>query len=218
MWTAAEVMSRFVEAADTERRTPSKGMQQARTCWPAYRFDAEDRKGWTEDDQADEQNRWAETKGAKADAVSRYNECVEWGLTYIDATKTREIVWTWAFCQVISGRSFKKECQRKGWVRATAYRRLYRTFDLISFHLNNEGLLLRPAALQWVRQIDQSGVTESSTVKKSANAIPFSPAFISEKSKDTLNTPVAMEEFVAHLEAVNDARRKSFAKRFGRVA
>jgi hypothetical protein len=34
----------------------------------------------------------------------------------------------WAFCQVISSRSFKKECQRKGWVRATAYRRLDHAF------------------------------------------------------------------------------------------
>lgn len=185
-WTAPEVMSRFVEAADTERRTPSKGMQQARTCWPAYRFDDEDRKGWTDDDKAEEQNRWAETKGAKADAVSRYDECVEWGLTYIDATVTREIVWTWAFCQAISGRSFKKECKRKGWVRATAYRRLYRAFDLISFHLNNESVLWRPAALQWVRQQDHSIVDVCSTVGDcaSAPAVPFTPSFRTEPSTD----------------------------------
>lgn len=184
-WTPAEVMSRFVEAADTERRTPSKGMQQARTCWPAYRFDAEDRKGWTEGDQADEQNRWAETKGAKSDAVSRYDECIEWGLTYIDATKTREIVWTWAFCQVISGKSFSKECRKKGWARPTAYRRLHTAFERISFHLNNERILLRPAALNWVRQQDPSNVEVCSTVRNSASAaVPFTPSFQTEPSTD----------------------------------
>jgi hypothetical protein len=185
MWTAAEVMSRFVEAADTERRTPSKGMQQARTCWPAYGYSTEDREGWTDDNKAEEQNRWADTKGAKADAVSRYDECVEWGITYIVATKTRDIVWTWAFCQAISGRSFKKECHRKGWVRATAYRRLYATFDAISFNLNNERILLRPAALQWVRQQSPSIVDVCSTVGNSASAaIPFTSSFQIEPSTD----------------------------------
>lgn len=151
-WTPTDVMSRFVEAADTERRTPGKGMPMAKTCWPAYRFDLDDRKGWTEADKADEQRRWAETRGAKADAVSRYDECIEWGVTHITSNETRLIVWTWAFCQVMN-RHFTTECKRRGWTRATAYRRLTRAFEQISGILNNDSVLLRQAAHHWVRQM-----------------------------------------------------------------
>lgn len=210
-WTASVVMDRFVEAADTERRSPSRGMPMAGTCWPGYRFSEEDREGWTDADKADEQQRWAETKGAKSDAVSRYDEVVAWGLNCIPDVMTRRIVWTWAFCIVIPGRSFSKACEVNGWARPTAYRRLTAAMERISANLSNTNTLLRVSAYDWVRQQPPPVASICATdeaIAPAPSAIKFTPSYRTEKSRDLLQTPKAIAEFTQHRDRVNAERRR----------
>ncbi|WP_156927823.1 hypothetical protein [Bradyrhizobium sp. Tv2a-2] len=127
----------------------------------------------------------------------------------------RELIWAWArWAADVDPRPFSKICDHNGWARATAYARLERLWDHLLFNFGNAFIPFRPAADRWARLASQPIVINEARV---ADCAPVKhAAFISEKSTDTLKTPDAIAAFVAHLEDVNEHRRRALVKRLGR--
>lgn len=140
--TSRLITARFIEAADVERRLPRVSGPRTGSWWPAFDFTSEDRAGWTDQDRADDRERWSARRDITAGELSRYSEVVDWTVEHVPE-KMRQMVWTWAFCQVIPGWSFVTACNRHGWARSTAYSRLERLWDRLSVTFSNERKLLR---------------------------------------------------------------------------
>lgn len=215
MWNDEIVKARFVEAADTERRLPNRKLSTASGYWPTYNYENDDMRGWDQQARDDHLEKVAGRKPATSGQVTRHEECLNWTINLISLEERRKLVWAWAFCKA-NDRDFGKECQRRGWARPTAYRRLTAVFNSIADQLRNNNVMLRMPADRWARQESQDRVDECVTIKNSARAVPLhTPSFfISEKSKDMLTTPKAVAAFVAHVENVNDNRRKALIRRF----
>lgn len=222
MWTPDDVRARFIEAVDIELRISVKGMSACGNGWPTYRFDKEDRAGWDDIAKLDDLEKWKGRKFTTSAEQSRWQEVVfDWRL--LVPIERRDLIWDFAECRA-RGWSFSKYCEDRGLVRMTAYRRVDRVLENLAKHFALEARSLRPASDRWVlqsidsqdteRDINQVRVEETPAPKRP----PHHPAFISEKSVDTLKTREAIDAFVAHLEDINDARRKAFIRRMKRHA
>lgn len=172
------IRARFMEAADVERRLPKVRGPRAGSYWPGYGFDKEEREGWTDEDTAEDRQRWAARRDVTAAELSRYAEVIGWTIDHIHHVEMRRLVWMWAACQVIPGRSFVAACDRKGLVRSTAYARLERLWKRLDAEFRKTGLLLRfPLAGEGGQNSGSEahiGV-EYSQAAQSASAIPHTP-------------------------------------------
>ena len=210
MWTAEVVRIRYVEAAGTERFLSALRLPTANGYWPEFHYDAEDRAGWDQAARDDHLAIWQGRGTAKADALSRHQECLTWTIERVTDPQRRRLVWSFAFCRAYK-RDFGKLCKERGWVKTTAYNRLNRVWDHLAFNLNNDAVFLREAAPYWVghetpRMACVSGTKGNRDAEISA--IPFTPSFRTEPSRDLLVTPEGVADFTAHLDAVNKERRK----------
>lgn len=219
MWTSETVRIRFVEAAGTERFLSALRLPTANGYWPEFQYDEDDRSGWDQAARDDHLAIWQGRGTAKADALSRYQECLSWTIERITDPERRRLVWAFAFCRAYK-RDFGKECRERGWVKTTAYNRLNRVWDHLAFNFNNERLLLREASPFWVGHETQPIIEIALEEKKSdsATAQVLHPPFLAEKPTDRLKSPEAIAAFVAHLEDVNDQRRKDRARRLRKVS
>lgn len=140
MWTPDIVRSRFIEAADVERRSPRErlGPSTKLGYWPEFQATFEDMTGWGSKRLAEEREMRFRRLPPSSAAISRYEEVLlVWTAEYLDTEYERKLVWFWAFSQS-GGRSFSSVCRKKGWVRETAYHRLNRLFARISAKVVNE--------------------------------------------------------------------------------
>lgn len=211
MWTPEIVMARFKEAADVERRLPRVSGPRTGSWWPAFDYDNEDRAGWTDQDRADDRERWAGRRPVTAGELSRYSEVLDWTVAYVPE-KMRRMAWAWSFCQAIRGWSFVTACNRHGWKRTTAYSRLEKLWANLSKTLDNDRTLLRLPPDYASRQPTHEIVLEYETVNyraPSADAVPNKP-YRTEPSRDLIATPEDAEAFAAWLADRNakEARRR----------
>jgi len=151
IWTPEIVRARFVEACDTERRTPTRMFASGSGYWPAYVHSFEDMVGWGAKRLAEEREMRFARIPPSASAISRHSEVMEWSMTILTDEKVRRIVWAWAWCKA-EGRSFSAHCDREGWVKATAYRRRDKALSAIASDLGMRGVLVRLPDDKWLRQ------------------------------------------------------------------
>lgn len=219
-WTPDIVKARFQEAADTERYLPRPRMGTGSGFWPLHQYTAEDREGWDDAARADNADLWARNRKLTREAISRHDECLVWSMTMLRNEAHRHVVWKWAFCQV-NGRSFSEACQRRGWVRVTAYRRLQASFDLISAHLGTQRCLVRLPAPEWLLQEEPKSATYSVRMgigDDQPAPIKFTPGYRTEKSRDLIQTQDDADTFAKFLERRNAKMRKINAWRNEQVA
>lgn len=214
MWTADDVRIRFIEAADTERFLPKPFTSTGKGFWPQTFYTEEDKEGWTEQDQADFAAQRPATR-APAGAISRHAECMDWTATKIQDKMRRHLVWGYAFCRA-NKRDFGKMCDRRGWVKRTAYDRLHRLWDRVSGELLNNNIMFRPASEFWLAQ--ETPVRASTQCKMAPDvaapiAIPFTPAFYTEKARDLILTGQDAENYASFLDERNKLCRIEQAAR-----
>lgn len=209
MWTPETVRIRYVEAAGTERFLSALRLPTANGYWPGFQYDDDDQKGWDQAAKDDHLAIWQGRGTAKADALSRHQECLSWTIERIADPERRRLVWGFAFCRAYK-REFGKWCDERGRAKSTAYNRLNRVWGHLAATFNNEGLLLREAAPYWVGHETPRMACVSARPENNATvqAIRFSPGYQVEKSRDLLTTPEAVADFIAHRDAVNAERRK----------
>ena len=133
-----------------------------------------------------------------------------WTAERILEDKTRKIVWAFAFCRAHK-RDFGRLCQRKGWVKTTAYNRLNRVWDRLSDQFCNEGILLREPAQEWVGR-EAPVLTSICATAASGDETPapvkIKPGYRTEKHRHTLDTPEKIADFAKALERRNARMRK----------
>jgi hypothetical protein len=210
MWTIEIIKARFIEAADIERRMLVKGMSGGGNAWPTYGFDAEDRKGWVQEDIDAEKERWSRNKTTATPEITRWEE-VFFDWTGLVREDRRVLVWRWAQCRA-NGHSFSEWCDRKGIIRMTAYNRIDRVCELLVEQFRLEARLLRWPDGKWSLQDEAELAPSDHTMRTVAadNAGPVKhPPYRSEKPCDTLTTSAALAAFTQHLADVNEGRRKA---------
>lgn len=209
MWTSELVRDRFVEAAATERFLSGLKKPLAKNYWPEFRYTTEDREGWDDMAKQDHLAIWQGRGTAKADALSRYQECLDWTIERIADPKRRQLVWAFAFCRAYK-RDFGKLCRERGWVKATAYNRLNRAWAQLASDLDNDNIALREAPSVGDRHEGPTSVLQAHTEESCATsaAIKFTPGYRTEKSAHLLKDEAAVADFQSHLDAVNAERRR----------
>lgn len=219
MWTPETVRIRFVEAAGTERFLSALRLPTANGYWPGFQYDEEDQSGWDQAAKDDHLAIWQGRGTAKADALSRHQECLSWTIERIADPERRRLVWGFAFCRAYK-REFGRWCEERGKAKSTAYNRLNRLWDHLSFNLNNERILLREAAPYWVGHETprMAWVSGTATNSDAPQAIKFTPGYQTEKSRDLLQTEDDAETFAKFLERRNARLRKLNAWRNEQVA
>jgi hypothetical protein len=155
---------------------------------------------------------------AKADAVSRHTECLEWTAKYIPDEKRRRLVWAFSFCRA-NKRDFGKLCERKGWVRSTSYDRLNKLWDRLAVQFRNEVITLRPPSDFWIgHETANQPVICATVAGRDVSPSPKVPAaVIYEKSRDLIRTPQDEETFAKHLARHNSRARREQERREARL-
>lgn len=220
MWTSEIIRIRLVEAAGTERFLSGMRLPTANGYWPGFQYDEEDQKGWDQAARDDHMEIWQGRGTAKADALSRHQECLTWTIERVTDPQRRRLVWSFAFCRAYK-RDFGRLCKERGWVKTTAYNRLNRVWDHLAFNLNNERVLLREAAPYWVGHETPRMACVRDRMAQNDNApvaIKFTPGYQTEKSRDLLHTEKEADTFAKFLERRNARLRKLNAWRNEEVA
>lgn len=224
MWTPEIIRARFVEAANTEKYLSAPRMPIANGYWPEMIYDHEDREGWDQAARDDHMAIWQGKGTAKAAALSRHQECLEWTAGFIDERRPltctmAHVLWDWARCRA-NGWDFGAKCVARGIARPTAYRRLTNIVGQITQRLNNDRVLLREPESKYLRQEEPSGVSIYGGLKNCASphAIKFSKGYRTEKSRDLIQTPEDADTFSKFLERRNAKLRKLNSWRGERVA
>lgn len=114
------------------------GPRGPRTVWPVGGLNADDVIDMVPEQQA--------SRTATTDDIDRMERALMWQARYIvpdaasvaDAQEVIEVFKTWLSCRV-NRRPFVRACDRKGWVRATAYRRRDRALSKIAQGLDRDG-------------------------------------------------------------------------------
>lgn len=218
-WTSDIVKIRFVEAAATERFLPTIRTPKAFGYWPEFIYEQEDRDGWDQQAKDDHLAMWQGRGTAKADALSRYQECLSWTIEHIHEPERRQLVWAFAFCRAYK-RDFGKLCNERGWVKSTAYDRLHRTWGRLSLEFYKSGLLLREPSAFWVGHETPvvAHIADTMVSRAKNSAIKFKPGYRTEKSRDLIQTEEDADTFAKFLERRNARMRKLNAWRAERIA
>jgi hypothetical protein len=215
MWTSEIVRIRFVEAAGTERFLSALRLPTANGYWPQFQYDKEDEAGWDQAAKDDHLSIWQGRGTAKADALSRYQECLSWTIERVTSPDRRRLIWGFAFCRAYK-REFGKWCDKRGMAKSTAYNRLNRTWDHLSFNLNNDRVLLREAAQFWIGHETPlvASICATDDFRPPAKlGVPYKPSFRTEPSRDLLKTPEDVIQFSKHLARTNSDRAREQKRR-----
>jgi hypothetical protein len=205
------IRARFVEAAYTERFLSSAVAPTCKGYWPEFIHDTADKEGW--DDAAHLDNAAKRMGRASTGAISRHQECLDWTRTIITDEMRRHVLWSWAFCKA-NGWDFGARCNRKGWARPTAYRRLNASIEAISYKLRMESLFVRLPDDKWLRHETPDMAPISSTLGNSDNAVPAIPnkPYRTEPSLDLIQTQEDADLFAAWLKKRNEREARRRAK------
>jgi hypothetical protein len=162
---------------------------------------------------------WQGRGTAKADALTRYQECLSWTIERITDPERRRLVWGFAFCRAYK-REFGKWCEKHGRAKSTAYNRLHRIWRSLSDDLNNDNILLREPSAYWVGHETPvlACISHTMETRDSAQPIKFTPGYQTEKSRDLIQTPEDADTFAKFLERRNARLRKLNAWRDEKVA
>lgn len=205
------IRARFVEAAFTERFLSPAVAPTCKGYWPEFIHDTADKEGW--DDAAHLDNAAKRMGRASTGAISRHQECLDWTRTIITDEMRRHVVWSWAFCKA-NGWDFGARCNRKGWARPTAYRRLNASIEAISDKLRMESVLVRLPDDKWLRHETPEMASMSSRLahepERSA-AIPNKP-YRTERNVDLIKTDEDAEIFAEWLQKRNEREARRRAK------
>jgi hypothetical protein len=143
-WTPVHVRERLVEAFAIERRLPLAryGASGGRSTWPAMHHEFTDLIGWSDEARQAVWADWSRAKGAFPFEVSRMEEAFDWLPLLDDHIGERRCLAAWA---LLSARrqSLRRILQRKGWSRATFYRRVDSGAWRIADRLNAHGVAVR---------------------------------------------------------------------------
>lgn len=210
MWTPETVRIRFVEAAGTERFLSRLRLPTANGYWPEFRYEEGDREGWDQQAKDDHMEIWQGRGTAKADALSRYQECLSWTIERITDPERRRLIWGFAFCRAYK-RDFGKWCEKHGRAKSTAYNRLNRIWTRLSFDLDNDNVLWREASAYWVGHESPSELKVSIGLEKytSPQPIKFTHGYQTEKSTDLIQTQDDADTFAKFLERRNATVRQA---------
>jgi hypothetical protein len=211
MWTPEIVRARFVEAAATERFLPAVGIGGGNGYWPQFVHDKEDMDGWDDQARLDNAERW---KGrAPLGAISRHAECMSWTTEHIKLEDRRRLVWAFAFCRANKW-EFSGLCNRKGWVKSTAYDQLNKTWSRLSALFCNSGLFLRPPSEFWLgHEAPEMPEILVTSRERGAKFQKVPTAVIYERSKDLIRTQDDAENFAKFLQKHNSSARREQARR-----
>lgn len=204
------VRARLLEAASIAGKLPAGPRQNACGFWPAFTQTFEEMAQWGSQRLAEEREMRAQRLPPSSAAISRHDEVLDWMSDILKDEQVRRTVWTWAICK-ISGMSFTHQCDKRGWVRGSALRRLRGAIDRISGVIAKKNILLRLPDEIYVRQIEGVSGTNVGMVGTRADAPPISPTFEiqdGDRPRDLLTSPEAIQEFGDHLMSVNRQRRR----------
>lgn len=218
MWTPDIVKIRFVEAAATERFLPTIRAPKAFGYWPEFLYEQEDREGWDQQAKDDHLAAWQGRGTARADALSRYQECLSWTIENIQIPQRRQLVWAFAFCRAHK-RDFGKLCEKRGWVKSTSYDRLLKIWKHLANEFHNNGLLLREPSAFWVgHETPQMALVTDTVVSRAENsAIKFTRGYRTEPSRDLIRTQDDADEFAKFLKKHNSKARREQDRREARL-
>jgi hypothetical protein len=219
MWTPDLVKIRFVEAAGTERFLANARLPTANGYWPAFQYQQDDRDGWDQQAKDDHLEIWQGRGTAKADALSRHQECLGWTIERITDPERRRLVWGFAFCRAYK-REFSKWCEKHGKAKSTAYNRLNRVWSHLSADFNNDRVLLREPSAFWIGHETPLPASISGKIgphDDTAAPILFTPGYRTEQSRDLIQTQEDADTFAKFLERRNARLRKLQAWRSEQV-
>lgn len=150
-WDPRAVESRLIEAAVICGRTAgSIGPKQFGSNWPTTLHDFADLVAQAEGGQLDRNN--AERNrirfNATAAQVTRSDQAMAWAARYLEGHPgPRGVLQIWLLCKA-TRRKFVKECKKRGWSRATAYRARDKALSIIAIGLSRDGLPPVPGRIE----------------------------------------------------------------------
>jgi len=153
-WTPEIVFARFIEAADTEWRSPRErfGPRAAPAFWPEYQHSFTEMREWGDKRLREHRAEfWGERNRPSAAAISRMDEALGWGITLLDADHNK-VLWGKCFC-LVAGRKFTDWCRVNRLNRRTAYRHFNEALETISASLCRNNVLRRDPDFDLVSQI-----------------------------------------------------------------
>ncbi len=214
-WTAEIVRARFVEAADTERFLPAPKVGSGGGYWPEFIHNTEDREGWDDTARLENAARW---KGrAPLGSITRHAECLEWTASLLPDDRYRKLIWAFSFCRANKW-DFGKLCERKGWVKSTAYLRLDRTWQRLSLTFCKGNFLLRMPSDRWLGHETANMPEILITSQDRAIEFPKVPAaVIYERSRDLIRTQDDADNFGKFLQGHNQRARREQDRREARL-
>lgn len=136
-WTGAWVRGRMREAFEIERRMP-RPRGGSSSAWPQVLHEFSDMVHWL-DARARVWADWQRAKGAYAFEVSRMEETFGWLAILLDHPGERRCLVAWAQ----NTTSLSAMLRRRGWSRATFYRRVVDGSERIAAVLNCQGAKVR---------------------------------------------------------------------------
>lgn len=222
MWTPEIVRARFVEAVATERYWRGVQIGGATGFWPIFSPTKDDIDGYDELAKADHLQRWQGLGSAKADAMSRLEECYfDWTLRRIAQKDRRILVWGFARCRAFK-LNFSKWCKDEtGLKPRTAYDRLHKVWDRLAVDLCNTGVLLREPHEMYLAQEEQNRacglITERGVEISQPTFPPVPKSVIYEKSRDMIRTEQDAETFAKFLQKHNSKGRREQDRREARL-
>lgn len=137
-WTGAWVRGRLREAFEIDRRLPKATRSGGGNGWPPILHEFADVVGWN-DARSRVWADWQRAKGAYAFEVSRMEEAFGWLGILTDYPGERRCLEAWAR----NTRSLSSELRKRGWSRATFYRRVDDGSERIAAVLNCQGSKVR---------------------------------------------------------------------------
>lgn len=160
-WTKEIVFHRYLEAADVLRRLPPvRFPKEFGNAWPDVLRDMDDIRGHDPDERVREFAAVARRAPPPAAAITRQEEVMDWSNRYLAAWPgPRRVLWAASVCAV-SNRSFSGLCRKRGWSRATAYRRIDKALIVVSDGLSKDNIVLRLADVDAVEQLRQISAHE----------------------------------------------------------
>jgi len=161
-WTPELVFARFIEAADTEWRSPREriGPRDAPAFWPEFQHTFADMVSWDSKRRKERSDEfWRTRNRPSAAAISRMEEALYWGLQGLTASQ-RKMLWCRCFC-LIRGWHFNDWCEKNGVVRMTAYRWFNQALEAVTNNLNEECVPIRHPDMFRVLQIVKHKATRN---------------------------------------------------------
>jgi hypothetical protein len=160
-WRTDDVYLRFLEAAEAFNRMPMpKGPKGFGAAMPAIMRTLEEDEVPLRDP-----TEWSFDRRrppATGPMIRRAEEVLDWANTYLAGQSgMKRCLWHQVICAV-SGSSFAAFCRKRGWARATVYRRIDQALQMVTDHLNADEVSIEEADLASLEQVRQISIPKRS--------------------------------------------------------